>query len=138
MLERRLHRQKILRLSFQLQDVCLSDRPHLPARTRMVVPQADEFTDLHDREAEVARMADESQGMHVAARVLAIARFGPVGRRVQPHRFVVANHLRRDTRRLRRLADVHRLHVISHCAGAISPRPLAAARKETPYRLTFQ
>jgi hypothetical protein len=52
-------------------------------------------------------MADEAQRAKLLLAVLAIARFGARGLGEEADALVVANHLRRDTRRLGGLTDVH-------------------------------
>lgn len=73
MLQRGLHGEDLLRLRFQGVDVglgqCFDDTTGVPT----VLPQPDEFGDLGNRETEVARLANEPQGVDVAVAILPVA-----------------------------------------------------------------
>ena len=80
-------------------DVRLRQRLHLAARPAPVLPQPEQLADLLDREAEVARMADEAQRVDLRVGVLAIARVGALRLGKEADALVVADHLGRDARR---------------------------------------
>ena len=73
--ERRLHRPQLRCLLLQLPDVRLGERLDLATRATAVLPQADQLGDRRQREAEVAGVPDEPQGVDIVLRVLAIAGF---------------------------------------------------------------
>ena len=90
---------------------------------------------LRNREAQVARVADEAQRVHVALAVLPIAGVGAGRGRHEADCFVVPDHLGRDARGLRGLADVHRLHVCPFRHGRCAPVPrLAGSIRRLPRR----
>src|SRR5687767_1510945 len=76
MLERRLHGMQLGQLRVELVEVDLGQRLDLPARAAPVLPEAEELADLLDREAQVARLADEAQRADVLVAVLPVAGVG--------------------------------------------------------------
>src|SRR5690606_8359462 len=98
---------KLPQLPVQLPDVRLRQRLDLPARAPAILPQSQQFADLRDGEAEIARLADEPQRADLPLAVPAVAGIGAGGLGKKPHALVVADHLRRDARSPGCLADVH-------------------------------
>src|SRR6185437_6879574 len=104
--ERPEHRLQLRDLALELGDVLRREPLHLGAFPAAIVPKRQQLADLLDIEPDVARALHEAQAMHVRRRIDAIAGGGSAGRGDEPDLLVVADHLRRNTRRAGRLADV--------------------------------
>src|SRR5512146_942072 len=117
-LQRALHGLQLGDALVELLDVRERERLYLAAGPALVAPQTQELLDLLDGESEVARLADEAQGMHVGRRVSPVAGICPHRLLNESDSLVVADHLRRHSRMPGRLSDVHlgRVHDFSPVA----------------------
>jgi hypothetical protein len=84
-----------------------SDRFDFRTGARPVMPQREQSPDIVDQEAKAPRLPDKAQRMNLLRPINAVAGRGPRGGCEQTDTFVVANHLRRDTRRAGRFTNVH-------------------------------
>src|SRR5258707_10333532 len=110
MSERADHRFQLRDLSLQLLDVAPRDRLDSSARASLVLPKAKQLFYVQDREAERSRSSDESQQVHIAARVGAIVRDSALRPAHQADLLVMADHLCGHARSGGGLPDVHRFH----------------------------
>ena len=92
--KRRFHCQQFLRLLLQVPDVSLCQPLDESAGSAPVLPQTDQFGDLHDGDTKVASVADETQRLQLVLVVLPVARLGPACGSEQTGGLVVTNHLR--------------------------------------------
>jgi hypothetical protein len=66
------HVLKTFDLAFQFLDMTFCQALDLGALSGFVAPQFEKFVDLVDREAEIARSADEAEHMHIGGGVITI------------------------------------------------------------------
>lgn len=78
-------------------------------RAGSVAPERQQLANLVDWKVKVAGPRDEPQSMHVIGRVIPVLRVRSQRLRRQPDLFIMAHHPRAETRRGRRLADVHQI-----------------------------
>jgi len=107
-LERANHRLDFRNLVLEPLDMLKRDRFHVGAGPAAVRPQPEQFADLLDRKAQVARAPDESQSMHVSIVIVAIPRLLAQRLGDEPGLLVIADHLGRDARQFSGAADVQR------------------------------
>jgi len=79
----------------------------LSAGAVLVAPELQELVDVIDREPQRSRFLYESQFVHIALVEHSVAARAPSGCAEQPPIFIVADHLGRNSRKLRRLSDPH-------------------------------
>jgi hypothetical protein len=74
-LKRTPHDVEFQHFRVELAKMHLRERLDLPARPPAVLPQAEQFANLFDRESQVTRVADETEGAYFWLCVLTITRF---------------------------------------------------------------
>src|SRR5690606_16757495 len=107
MLERDAHLIQLERLALQLRRARERQRLHVRARTIPTVPKRQQLPDFLDGKAQVARPADETQRMHVAIVVIAIARRAPQGGLDEADLLVMPDHPLADAGCRGGFADLH-------------------------------
>ena len=76
-----------------IDNVIERNRLHVLARALAILPQRHEIADLLHREAEIARAADEAQGVYIMIRIDPVSGFRADGLRDEADGLVIADHL---------------------------------------------
>lgn len=92
------------------------DGLHVGAGALAVAPEAEQVADAVDGKAEVPGASNECEAMHVGGVEMPVVAGLPARRGNQPDRLIVPDHLDRDTRPTRGLADLHGFEMISRHA----------------------
>ena len=92
---------------FEVGEVRGGDLFHLPARATLVAPKSQQRRYFRHREAELARVADEAQLVHIVLVISAITVPFAGGGLQKTDRLVMADHFRADARSRRSHADIH-------------------------------
>src|SRR5258706_7891150 len=103
------HRLHFRDLALQIGDMRLRQFAHLAARPAFVAPQAQQSGNLVHRKAEIARVADETQHMHIVRRIQPIAGIGATHLADQADVFIMPDHFGADAGGRRGVADIDRV-----------------------------
>ncbi len=107
LLECRCHLLHVGDPPLQILDVVQGDTLDVGAAPAAVAPELQQAIDLGDGESQIPRAPDEAQHVDVLFGVIPVACVRAASRWNQPDLLVVADHLGRYTRGLRRVTDVH-------------------------------
>lgn len=118
MFECRNHLGQFPRLLLEGLDMPLRDPFHIRAGAASVAPKRQKPFDLFDGKPEVARPADEAEGLYVLVLIDAVARMGAQVGANQTDILVLADHLDRYTRGGGCFSDIHGISLNSGIGSA--------------------
>lgn len=103
------HRLQCKSLAVKVVGARQSEALDVDALAVAIVPQSQQRADVLDREAQIARVRDEAEAVHVGIGIIAIPAVAAERRRDQADRLIMADHPLRDAARLRCWPDFHSL-----------------------------